>query len=84
MSFGMKNGLTTYQLVVNKIFMITFLDELIVYNDLMNIPLSKLKICFQKCRVYANGINLNIDKCAFIIFSGIILGFVIFKERETT
>jgi hypothetical protein len=64
--------------------MITFLDELTMYNDLMNIPLSELKICFQKCKVYANGINLNIDKCVFIVFLGIILGFVIFKERETT
>ncbi len=55
-----------------------------MYNDIMNFPLSKLKICFQKCRVYASGIKFNIDKCAFIYFSEIILGFVIFKERETT
>ncbi len=44
----------------------------------MNIYLSKLKQCFQKCKEY--GINLNHDKCAFIVFSIMILGFIVFKK----
>ncbi len=40
----------------------------------------KLILCFQKCKEY--DINLNIDKCAFMVLSRIILGFIIFKERK--
>ncbi len=58
-----------------------FLDDFIVYND-MESHLQKLKLCFQKCREY--GISLNLDKCAFMVFSGMILGFTISEERKLT
>jgi hypothetical protein len=57
-------------------FMKIFLDDFIVYND-MESNLQKLKLCFQKCREY--GINLNPDKCAFMVFLGMTLGFIISK-----
>jgi hypothetical protein len=56
-----------------------FLDDFIVYND-MKKHLQKLRLCFQKCKEY--GINLNLKKCAFMVFSGMILGFIISKERK--
>jgi hypothetical protein len=86
MSFGVKNGPLTYQRVMSKTFkkyldsfMKIFLDDFIVYSDMHN-HLQKLKLCFQKCKEY--GINLNLDKCAFMVFSGMILGFIISKERK--
>jgi hypothetical protein len=42
--------------------------------------MQKLKLCFQKCREY--GINMNLDKCAFIVFSRMILGFIVSKEGK--
>jgi hypothetical protein len=56
-----------------------FLDDFTMYND-MEGHLQKLKLCFQKCKEY--GINLHPNKCAFIVFSGMILGFVVFKEGK--
>ncbi len=37
-------------------------------------------LCFQKCRKY--GISLNLNKCAFKVFSGVTLGFIISKEGK--
>jgi hypothetical protein len=56
-----------------------FLDYFIVYID-MDSHMQKLKLCFQKCREY--GINMNLDKCAFIVFSRMILGFIVSKEGK--
>jgi hypothetical protein len=56
-----------------------FLDDFIVYND-MKSQQQKLKLCFQKCREY--DINLNLDKCAFMVFLGMILGFIVSKEGK--
>jgi hypothetical protein len=50
-----------------------------VYND-MESHLMKLKLCFQKCKEYI--INLNLDRCAFMAFSGLILGFIVSKEGK--
>jgi hypothetical protein len=50
-----------------------------MYSD-MESHLQKLRLCFQKCREY--GISLNLDKCAFMVFSGMILGLIISKERK--
>jgi hypothetical protein len=55
-----------------KIFLDDFID--------MESHLWKFRLCFKKCREY--GISLNIDKCAFMVFSGTILGFIISKERK--
>ncbi len=57
-----------------------FLDDFIVYND-MESHLQKLRLCFQKWREY--GINLNLDKCAFMVFSEVILGFIVSKKRKS-
>jgi hypothetical protein len=46
----------------------------------MESHLQKLKLCLQKCREY--GISLNLEKCAFMVFSGMILGFIISWERK--
>jgi hypothetical protein len=86
MLFGVKNGPPTYQRVVTKAFgeyldsfMKTVLDDFIVYSDMEN-HLQKLKLCFQKCREY--GISLNPKKCAFMVFSRMIWGFIIPKEGK--
>jgi hypothetical protein len=56
-----------------------FLDHFIVYND-MDSHLQKLRLCFQKCREY--GISLNPNKCAFMVFSRMILGFIVSKKGK--
>jgi hypothetical protein len=83
MPFGVKNGPPTYQRVVTKTFreyldsfMKIILHDFIVYND-MESHLQKLKLCFQKCKEY--DINMNPGKCAFMVFSRMILGFIISK-----
>ncbi len=42
--------------------------------------LKKFKLCFQKCREY--GINMNLNKCAFMVFLGMILGFIVSKKKK--
>jgi hypothetical protein len=54
-----------------------FLDDFMVYSD-MESHLMKLILYFQKCKEYE--INLNPNKCAFMVFLGLILGFIVFKE----
>jgi hypothetical protein len=56
-----------------------FLDDFIVYSD-MESRLQKLKFYFLKCREY--GISLNRDKCAFMVFSGMISIFIVSKEGK--
>jgi hypothetical protein len=56
-----------------------FLDDFIVYSD-MESHLQKLILCFQKCREY--DISLNLGKCAFTLFLGMILGFIVSKEGK--
>jgi hypothetical protein len=86
MSFGVKNGPPTYQRIVTKAFkeylssfLKIFLDDFILYNDMEN-HLQKFKLCFQKRRKY--GINLNPSTCAFIVFSRMILCFIVSKEEK--
>jgi len=55
------------------------LNDFTIYNDMEN-HLMKFRFCFQKCRKYR--INLNSKKCAFMVFSGLILGFTISKEGK--
>jgi hypothetical protein len=50
-----------------------------MYSD-MESHLQKLKLCFQKCKEY--GISLNPKNCAFMVFTGMILDFIISKERK--
>jgi hypothetical protein len=86
MPFGVKNGPPTYQRAVTKafceyidVFMKIFLDDFIVFNDLST-HFEKLKKCFLKCREF--GISLTPNKCAFIVFSRTILGFIVSKEGK--
>jgi hypothetical protein len=46
----------------------------------METCLQNLKLCFQKFKEYKN--NLNPNKCAFIVFFGMIIGFIISKEGK--
>jgi hypothetical protein len=48
-----------------------------VYGD-MDMHLVKLRLCFQKYKEF--GISLNPYKCAFMLFSRMILGFIVSKE----
>jgi hypothetical protein len=68
----------TFQKTVSKAFkeyldqfMKIFLDNFTVYSD-MKSYLMKLRFCFQKCKKYK--INHNTKKCAFMLFSRLILG----------
>jgi hypothetical protein len=81
MLFRVKNEPSTYHRVVTKTFrkyldnfMKIFLDDFIVYSD-MESHLQKLRLCFQKCKEYGN--SLNLDKCVFMVFLGMILGFIV-------
>jgi len=86
MLFGVKNGPLTYKRIVTKTlknyldnFMKIFMDDITMYSDMDN-HLQKLKLCFQKCREY--GISLNLNKFAFMIFLGMILGFIVSREGK--
>ncbi len=61
------------------VFMKIFFDDFTIFSDLST-QLEKLKKWFLKCREF--GINLNLDKCAFMVFSRTILGFRISKEGK--
>jgi len=56
-----------------------FLDDFTICSD-MESHLMKLKLCFQKCKEYR--INLNPRKCAFMVFSGLILGSIVSTEGK--
>jgi hypothetical protein len=57
-----------------------FLNDFIVFNNLST-QLEKFRKCFLKCKEY--GINLNLKKCAFMVYFGTILGFIVSKEGNT-
>jgi hypothetical protein len=61
------------------IFMKILLDDFTFYNN-METHLQKFKLCFQKCKEY--NISLNLEKCFFVIFYIIIIGFIVSKERK--
>jgi hypothetical protein len=46
----------------------------------MESHLQKLRLCFQKCKEH--GISLNPNKCAFLVFSGMILGCIVSKKKK--
>jgi hypothetical protein len=86
MPFGVKNGPPTFQKVVNRTFkkylyqfMKILLDALTIYND-MESHLMKLGLCFQKCKEYR--ISPNLKKCAFMVFSRLILGFTVPRKEK--
>ncbi len=82
----MKNTPPTYQKTITKTFkkylddfMKIFLDDFIMYSGMEN-HMQKFILCFQNCKEY--GISLNPNKFAFMVFSGVILGFITSKERK--
>jgi hypothetical protein len=86
MPFGIKNGPPIYQKIITKgfhehidVLMKIFLDDFTIFNDLLTY-LNKLKKCFLKCRKF--DISLNLNKCAFMVISKTILGFIMFKEGK--
>jgi hypothetical protein len=56
-----------------------FLDDFTMYSDMEN-HLQNFKLCFQRCKEY--GINLNVDKHAFMVFFRDDLGFYFLKEGK--
>jgi len=56
-----------------------FLNDLTIYND-MDTHVDKFRLCFQKCKEF--GVSMNLDKCAFMVFSKMVLGFIVSKEGK--
>jgi hypothetical protein len=56
-----------------------FLDDFMIYTDTGN-DLMKLKLCIKKCKKYK--IHINLEKCAFMVFSRLLLGFIVSKEGK--
>ncbi len=46
----------------------------------MDMHMDNFKLCFQKCNEF--GVSMNLDKCAFMVFSRMILGFIVSKEGK--
>jgi hypothetical protein len=86
MPFGLKNVPPTYQRAVNRAFkdylddfMKLLLDDFTIFNYL-DIHLSKLWKCFEKCQ--KDGISLNPKNCAFMVLSCMIIRFIVSKEGK--
>lgn len=86
MPFGFINASTTYQQVITKAFqnylykfMQVFCDDFYVYSKIVTY-LDKLTLYLEKCREY--NINLNPEKCLFLMFLGLILGYVVSKDGK--
>ncbi len=61
------------------VFIKIFLDDFTIFSDLSTHP-ENFKKCFLKCKMF--GISLSPNKCAFMVFSGTILGFIVSKEGK--
>jgi hypothetical protein len=86
MPFGVKNEPPTFQKAISITFkkyldqfMEIFIDDFTVYSHMEN-HLMKFKLYFHKYKEYR--INLNPKKCAFMVFLGLILGFIVSKEGK--
>jgi hypothetical protein len=55
------------------VFMKLFLNDLKTH-------MVKLQLCFDKCQEF--GISFNLEKCMFMVFSGVILSYIVFKEGK--
>ncbi len=63
----------------NNLFLKIFLDDFILFNS-MDIHLDKLQIFFLKCHEF--GIGLNPKQCAFVMFYGLIIKFIVPRKGK--
>jgi hypothetical protein len=62
-----------------KVFMKLFLDDFSAFSDLKT-HVAKLQLCFDIHQKF--GTSLNPKKCMFLVYSGVILGYVVFKVEK--
>jgi hypothetical protein len=84
MAFGLCNVFATFQKVVTKTFkeylnkfMQVFLDDFSVCGSKKD-HLGQLQKCLEECK--QNGINLNLEKCAFCVNLSVILGHIVCND----
>jgi hypothetical protein len=79
MTFDLKNVVTTYQRVMNLIFLgielEIYIDDIVVKSDSMNNHFAYLRLALERMRRY--GLKMNPLKCAFGVSAGKFLGFII-------
>jgi len=85
MPFGLKNAGATFQQVMDlafvnekDVFLVIYLDDLMVFSKSDEEHMYHLKIVFQKCRKY--GLSLNPKKSLFSMEEGKVLGYIISKD----
>eukprot|EP00253_Pinus_taeda_P022796 PITA_22796 len=85
MPFRLKNVGATFQRLMDitfanekDVFLVVYLDDLIVFSNSNEEHIYHLKIAFQQCRKY--GISLNPKKILFSMDEGKLLGHIISKE----
>jgi hypothetical protein len=86
MPFGLNNIPLKYFKIINATFkeylgsfMKLFLDDFSLFNDI-EIDLSKLQLCFNKCQEF--GIDLNLEKCMFLVYFKVIQGYIVSKKMK--
>jgi len=86
MPFGLNNIPLKYLKIIDATFkeylgsfMKLFLDDFSLFNDI-EIDLSKLQLCFNKCQEF--GIDLNLEKCMFLVYFKVIQGYIVSKKRK--
>lgn len=57
----------------------SFLDDFSIFSDLKT-NLIKLQLCFDKCQEF--NIYFNLEKCMFLVFFNVILGYIMSKEGK--
>jgi hypothetical protein len=84
MPFGLNNIPLKYLKIIDATFkeylgsfMKLFLDDFSLFNDI-EIDLSKLQLCFNKCQEF--GIDLNLEKCMFLVYFKVIQGYIVSKK----
>ena len=82
MPFGLKNARATYQMLVNRMFqkqigasMEVYIDDMLVKSVKAELHITHLAEAFQVLKGY--NMKLNPSKCAFGVFVGKFLGFIV-------
>ena len=82
MSFGLKNAGATYQRTMTTIFhdmmhkeIEDYMDDIVVKSKTRVGHLQILELVFERCRKYK--LHMNPMKCAFGVFAGKFLGFLV-------